>query len=160
MDRKGQVSVGMVVILGIAAIVGLILFQAAAQETGKSLPGLVTANNVTYTFPAAGSKLIITGQELVGTILVMNSTDGSVVPATNYTVAEEVRTTDGYKGIVVTAKAGYYNSKSVNISYQYYPDGYIDDSGGRGVMGIVVVLAAIAVALIILGGIKWGDWGF
>ena len=154
MNKKGQVTMGVLIVLAVAAIVGLVLFQESANQVAKANPSAVTTvTNQTITFPAVGSKLILTGQELVGTPVLTNATTGTLVPATNYTIQEEVRTSDGLKGIVLTAKAGYQNSVSTNISYTYYPDGYIDDAGGRSIAGIIVLLAAIAIAIFVLAPI-------
>ena len=161
-NRKAQIGIGVLVLMAVAVIVGLVMFQQVAtnvEQGTRSVTGAITIANSTKTFPAAGSKLILTGQELLpNTIVITNATGGGTVPSTNYTIAEEVRTTDGLKGIVVTGKAGDFAAASVNVSYQYYPDGYIDDGGARSITGLIVLLAAIAIALVVLGGIKWGDW--
>lgn len=157
MNSKAQLGVGLLIVMAVAAIVGLVLFQASAGKVGDALPALVTVTNSTQTMPATGSKLILTGQEYATTAIITNATSGTTVPTTNYTIAEEVRTTDGYKGIVVTSLGNDYSSRSVNVSYGYYPDGYVDNSAGRSITGLIVLLGAIAIALVILSGVKFDD---
>lgn len=151
MNKRGAIGLSLILILAVGAIVALVLFQESANQVAKSNPSTTTTIlNQTITFPAAGGKVILTGQELVASYGLTNKSSGAVVPTTNYTLQEEVRTSDGLKGIVITGKAGDWAGLPVNVSYVYYPDGYIDDAGGRSIAGIIVLLAALAVAIFVL----------
>lgn len=153
--KKGQAGVGMLILGAIAVIVALVLFQASADNVEKGTrtnTGLVTVNNATYTMAAAVNGITeVAGQELVGSVGLTNKTAGQTqIQASNYSVAECVRTSDGLKGICLKVLDDDYASANVNITYTYYPDGYIDDAGGRAVAGIIILLAAIAIGITLL----------
>ena len=148
-SKKAQIGIGVIITFAIVAIVGLILFQNSAQNVGAALPSTVTATNAQYTGPAIGSVTELTGQELVTLTSVTNRTDGEDIPASNYSVYECVRTSDGVKGICYKT-LGDYGVGAVNITYTYYPAGYIDDAGARGVTGIIILLCAVAIAIAVI----------
>ena len=154
MNKKRQ-SVGLFIGVAMAIIVGLILFQAVASNVEKgtqAVTGVSTATNVSYT-GIAGTPVELVGQELVSTGLVVNSTGGEVIPASNYTIAECVRDSDNLKGICYTAVADTV-SDDVNISYTYYPNGYIDNAGSRSIAGIIILLTAVGIAFVAMQMIR------
>lgn len=161
MDKKAEIGIGVLITLAIAVIVGLIMFQQVATNvdaTTRANSGAISVVNGSY----VGSKDVkveLAGQELVSVTNVRNYTTGAVVPAANYTIAECVRASDGLKGICYTAldddDEGDPSAEGpVKITYSYYPEGYIDDAGARTITGLIVLLSAVAIALIVLGGIK------
>ena len=156
MNKQGQIGIGSLVVVAVAIILGLVLLQSSAQNIGGVIPSSTTAaNNVTYTTGANGAIIELVGQELVGTPIVTNSTNSSkIVEAANYTIAECVRASDSLKGICYTTNTVSYQSTPVNISYNYYPAGYADDAGSRSIIGIIILLAAVAIALIALPNFK------
>jgi hypothetical protein len=155
MENKG---LGMLVMIAVALIVGLILFQAVAanvsQSTGSN--GATSVVNASYT-AILNTNVEITGQELVSVGGVVNITTGVAIPAANYTVSECVRTSDNLKGICLKTTGTAFNAPigQVAVSYTYYPVGYIDDAGGRAIAGIIVLLLAVALAVIVLGAVKY-----
>lgn len=155
MEKKAQVSVGLLLIMAIAVIVGLVLFQAVAGNVGGSTTS-ASISNALYTGPAAGSCIDLVGQELLSAATVTNRTDGATIPATNYTITERVSASDGLKRIGYCT-VGAYGVGAVNISYDYGPEGYIADGGARSITGLIVLFGAIAIALVVLAGIKF-DW--
>lgn len=148
MNSKAQLGVGVILTLFIGALVGLVLLQSAAQQTSNSLN---TANliNRTFTAPANGATIDLVGQELLSTPVVTNTT-GAVITSGNYTIAEGVSTTDGLKRIRYTANSGQGASQSLNVSYTYGPEGYIEDGGGRSIFGLVVIFGALSIAVFLI----------
>ena len=151
MRKKGQMdglSIIMVAFIGI--LVAVLLYQAVGPYIGD-MTGVntVTASNVSFTFPENGSTVDLEGQELVGTVVVVNATDGVVVPTSNYTVAEGVGA-DGVKGIILTATAGDFAGVTTNATYVYEVDGYVDDAGARAMVLLIPILAALAIAVLAL----------
>ena len=159
MNNKAQLGIGAIVLIAIAAIVGLILFQPIADnvEQGTRAATGVIASGANYQITAtSGTAVELVGQELVTITSVKNGTSGEAVPTSNYTLAECVKTSNNLKGICYT---GVQNGTSkINISYSYYPDGYIDDAGARSVSGIIILLTAMGVAMIVLAGNKFDWW--
>lgn len=161
MNSKGQLGIGALMIAFIGVIVAVLLYQSIGGFVGESTGSSVhTAYNQSVTFPAAGSSVELYGQEIIGTPIVTNRTDGTTVPASNYTISEGVGTS-GVKRVLLTAHAGGYVGKAVNVTYSSYPEGYIDSGGGRSLALLIPILAALAIAVIALApaigsGLK--DW--
>ena len=150
MNKKAQITVGAILIGFIGILVALILLQGTFPFIGAST-NTYTLTNSTFTAPAAGSTIDLVGQELLGTAIVINQTSGSVVPASNYTIAERVSPIDGLKRISYRSNGGVFNSVGVNISYSYGQEGYIDDAGGRGVAGLIPIMAVLAIIAVAIG---------
>lgn len=150
MNRKGQGLTILLVFVGI--IVALAMYQGLDPFMGQAT-GTATLTNSTFTSPAAGSTIDLTGQELLSTPIVSNRTGQAVVPASNYTIEERISTVDGLKRITYTSRAGPMAGQAVNISYSYGREGYIEDAGGRGIANLIPLFAALAVALIALSAI-------
>ena len=153
MNNKGAsgIMIGTIIVLAISAIVGLVLLQSSAQQTDASLTTR-TIYNRTYTAPAANGVIDLIGQELLDTPIVTNATSGVAIPSTNYTIAEGVSTVDGLKRIrLTTTGACCIAGKTINITYTYGGEGYIDDAGGRSVYGLVILLGSLAIAVFVVG---------
>jgi|TARA_Y100000310_G_scaffold159030_1_gene158446 hypothetical protein len=154
MDRKGQatLTIGIILMTFVTILVGVILFQAIAQEAGKTSATAVyntTAGSDAITAPAQGASIDLEGQELLGSVIVRNDT--YIIAADNYTVTEGVSTTTGVKTILFTTSAtGTIAGQSLNISYPYGADGYVTSSGARGVIGIIAIFFALAIAIVAL----------
>jgi len=150
MNRKGEIGITEFLVVFIGIIVGLVLFVPIGQFVGTATgANLATYSNQSITMPAIGSSADLNGQELVGTPVVTNSTitTGGRVPATNFTIDERVDS-QGLKGVVLTSKGGDYVGSVVNISYQSYPDGYIDNAGGRSMALLIPIFVALATMVI------------
>ena len=159
MNNKAQLGIGALVTIAIAAIVCLILFQAVAtnvEQGTRSATGAIASGANYQIIATSGVKYELVGQELVTTTSVLNGTSGGTIPASNYTLAECVRPSDGLKGICYTGVNN--GTNKINISYSYYPDGYIDDAGARSIAGIILLLCAIGIAMVVLAGNKFDWW--
>lgn len=175
MNKNGQITTGLVISAAIVLIVAIILFQASAENiggvttTGTWNTSTKSGVSTGYALTAAGTVTVLTGQELLSTPAVWNQ-NGSYDCSSNVTIAEGVSTTTGTKRILMTTNAGIDENDlgyctNVNVSYEYAPEGYIDDAGGRSVATIVVLLTALAVAVVALvptfrsGIINWMSGG-
>lgn len=148
MNKKGQeLNIGGLIMVAIAVIVGAILFTAVAGFIGQTTT--TGSENNTYTPAADGSSIDLLGQELLSTPIVINQSSGNVSCADNYTIAEGVSPRTGTKRIIMTTPTG--NDESLctvlNISYDYAPEGYIDDSAGRAVAPLILIFMALAIAI-------------
>jgi hypothetical protein len=141
---------GIILIAFVAIVVGLAFYQSivsyVGQVTGVSL---TTSVNATVPVTAVGVITELPGQELVSTIYVVNRTTGETIGAANYSLYECVKTSSSMKGICYKPLvAG--QAQGVNITYSYYPEGYIDDAGGRSLALLIPIFAALAIAIVAL----------
>ena len=154
-SKKAEINmVGIILIAFVGLVVGLALFQAIIKDVGTAQgANPVTAANVQVT-GILNTAVELTGQELISVEAVTNRTTGADVPAVNYTVYECVKSSSGYKGIcykaLSTCGQGGTGCGPVNVSYTYYPDGYVDNAGGRSMAGLIAIFAALAIAVIAL----------
>lgn len=150
MNNKGQIGIGTLLVVFISVIVAVTLFITISQNIG-SVTDTYTATAAQYTPAADGVSIDLTGQELISVSSLVNES-GTHDCEDNFTVAEGVSPRTGTKRILMTTPSG--NDESyctyVNISYEYGPEGYIDDSGGRAIALIIPLLAALGIAVITL----------
>ena len=155
MDRKGQIGFGFIIMAAVAILVGLALYTGTFSQNIGSMTNLDNAYNVTMTLPASNitSELSMCGQK-VNTITVTNATGGTVVTASNYTTSQSIGA-DGYLAAKITpSTASRYASTSVNVSCNYEPDGYIAESGGRAVVGLIAIFMALLILVAALPNLK------
>ena len=162
MNKKGQAQIGIFIGLFIVLLVGLILLTSSAQNVGLSTTAItlggVNSNNtlIAADIPAVGSSVDLVGQDLLDTPVVVNGTTGETVAAGNYTISEIVSTSTGVKTISFQLDDLEFSSTNqtasgsigLNITYQYGPDGYINDSGGRALSNLIILMFAIALVVL------------
>ena len=135
--------------LFIGIIVALTLLQPAASNVAITNT-IYTATNKTFAAPANGASVDLTGQSLLSTPVVTNATNGVRIASGNYTIAESISPSTGLKTVRYTTVGTNFQSVNVNITYQYGAPGYMDDAGSRSISGIIILLAALAIAVIIV----------
>ena len=138
------------IILFISVLVGLSLFPTIAQYVGAVTDSLTfnsTLGNGQYTTPADGDTIDLTGQDLLNTPVVMNDS-GEPIAAGNYTIDEGISTTSGQKSIQYTAIGSEQDGVTINISYEYGPDGYITNAGARSITTLIVLFFALGIAIV------------
>ena len=146
MNRKGQ-SMGSIIMVFIVAIVGITLMIAAAQDVGGAVNS-ISETNLTITSGAVGVAQDIQGQSLLSTPVVTNAT--ALLNSTDFTMEELVSTTTGVLTISFTPLESQAASQTINITYDYGDDGYIDDSGGRALASLIIIFFGLAIAVIAL----------
>ncbi len=120
--------------------------------------------NGTFTTPTAGNATVdLTGRELVGSATIINATgDGTVLTtAANFTVLTGTGT-NGLRTVQILLNdtwAGIWASSPVNITYEYIPDGYVADSGGRSVTRLITLFAALALVVFVIVMLFKGKMG-
>lgn len=157
MNKQGQVnlSMGLLISAMVAIIVGAVLMTTVATYVGQTTSTFTnndTADGTATTAPAAGATSDLTGMELIGTPTVINATNATDTIATdNWTIDEGVSTTTSLKTIRLTMdSASTYGGEDLNITYTYGTDGYIESSGARGIVGIILIFMAVGIAVIAL----------
>lgn len=152
-SKKGEMNaVGLTIVVAITLIVGLIFFQAIAQEVGKSTNTVALANQ-SLGVMTNGTVLYLTDcRALNGNTKIWNATGDVEIPSTNYTVTNNVI----YNGALATsvtpatvASAGFaYNKGTAKIDGTCQPLNYIADSGGRAMANLIVVMFALTVLVV------------
>jgi hypothetical protein len=156
-NKKGQ-TMGSIIMVAIAVIVGLICFQIIAQQVGSSTNTVAVANKTLGAASNSTTVYLTDYQALGGTIVVWNGTT-SVVPASNYTVTNNVV----YNGVLAvsvlpkTPLSAGYQGYTWYISGTAEPAGYISDSSARSMVALITVFFAIGIlAVAMLPAIKDG----
>jgi len=149
MKSKGQMEmVGALLIAAVMIIVGLVFFQQSNAFIGTAT-NTEYSRNQTVTFPASGATVELLGQNIIGSGHIVNNSNGALVAASNYTIAQGLGT-DGLTATILTGKLGFFSGQTVNVSYTYEPNGYISSSGGRSVALIIPIFFALLIAVIAL----------
>jgi protein-S-isoprenylcysteine O-methyltransferase Ste14 len=149
MKKKGQVGIQVLIGVFIAILVGVIIFQASAQQVGDSV-NLGSFTNTTVTLASDGDSIYLTNYRALSDITVANASSGAVVPATNYTITNNVIYNGALAVQITTTSAGGYSSQPVNISATAQPLTYIDDSGGRAVANLIPIMFALLLVVVAL----------
>ena len=149
MNKNGQITIGILIMTMVAIIVGATLLIGVAENVGTAT-STGTLVNGSYTAPADDVTIDLAGQDIIGTPVVINGTDGVTIAAGNYTIDEGVSVTTGVKTIRYTAIGSQFDGETIFLNYVYGNDGYIADSGARAVTGIIVIFMALAIAVVAL----------
>ncbi len=148
-----------------AIIAATLIVGIANQVTGVTT--LFQANNVTYTAPtlnfSEGGFTALEGrQHTNGTQIVSNAT-GAITsgPVQNFTLVSERSPTSGLQTVMLIMNTSTHaNGTDVNVTYEYQPDGYIRESGGRSITLLIVIFSALAVLIfVIVVFVKEGSMG-
>lgn len=140
--------IGLMFVGFVAIIVGLALLNSIASNAA-SVSHTNTFTNTSYTAPASGAYSDVTGcQELIGSYTIINaSTDGTTIDTNNISMLERVGT-DGYKTVSILTSDARWNSRGINATFVCGSDGYVEDSGARGVVTLIVLFMALAIAAV------------
>jgi len=155
MNRKGEVKVGMIIIVAITLIVGIIFFRVIAQQVGETTntwaienQSLGAVTNITV----GGTPLYMTNCRAMSGVIVFNATENVAVPSTNYSVANNV-VYNGALAVAVSPEADFdlgYNTGIWTIDGTCQPTTYIADSGGRAIAKLIAIFFALAVLVVAL----------
>ena len=149
-QKKAQtdIGIGTLVTIFIMVIVGVILLQATAQSVGTATT-LSTWVNHTETSAATGSSIYLTDYKYLTVTNIHNGTLGVVIPASNYTVTNNV-VYNGALAVKITSLSGPYDGEIWAINGVAQKTSYIADGGGRALASLIVIMFALAIAVIAL----------
>lgn len=149
MNNKAQ-SVSVILITAIGVIVALVIFSGAIMPQVGLSTATADIQNVTIT----PNQDNVTATRLQGVswsnVIVHNETSGDLIGSGNYTVRNRVldATTGELTAEINTSlRDASYRTGNWNISGTVQPEGYIEDSAGRAVAGLIAVFAALAIAI-------------
>ena len=150
----------MIFAIFIGAIITVVFLGSIADSVFLQTNTFSVSNN-TVTAPAINGTLILEGRELV------SGTTPSVVNTTAHEIQDQgVTVTDGLISGVQTVFLSVNdssvpnNGSSVNVTYEFNPDGYLKSSSDRSVARLVIITGALAILVfVIVVMIKFGSFG-
>ncbi len=152
MNKRGQMSIfSVIMVMFMAIIVGVVLFQVVAQEVGRSTSTETLLFDDTLDVIANDTSQYITNWRALNDVTVYNETGHEIIPAGHYTIVNNV-VRNGALTVNFTPYALNYenttNAWRMNATGQ--PTTYIADSGSRAVAGLIVIFFALAIAVVAL----------
>lgn len=145
--KNGDLNFMFMIFVGV--ILGVAFLNPIADSISASTTDL-SVDNETFTMPSANDSIDLTGRNILSTAIVTNATGGEVIAAPNYTIADGVGT-NGLISVKLTANddtdASGYAGQSVNISYNYQPDGSLSTVGERSILNLIILFGALAVLI-------------
>ena len=156
MNKKGEIGIGMFVVVFMGIIVALALFGPIADTTG-SMRNTQTATLANYTTSAnANGTVTLAGREIIGSIVVVNASNNSDVWTSNFDIVS--KNTSGSLAILLktsdAAVTAEQNGSLASVTYDYKPQGYSDSSGARSMIGLVLIFAALTIMAFAYGPVR------
>ena len=147
-----------ILLMFVGVIVVLSFFNPIASNTAVMTDTFTETKNA-QSVPTVATAL--TGQELISAATVVNES-GTVNCANNFTVAEGVDTVSGVKRVIMTPVSTNKSlCSSLNYTYTYGAEGYVDDAGGRGIADNLPLFCALALlGFVLFAWIKSGGLDF
>lgn len=142
-----------IVSIFILIIVGIVLLSTSADTIDLST-STTTLTNKSYTSGAVNVSVELPGiRGLSGTYEIYNATGTLVSAEGNVTLSESV--TSGARSVYITVwqNGSIYNSSTMNVSGTFEPDGYVSESGSRGILNLVIIMGALAIAVSVIAGL-------
>ena len=129
--------------------VGVIITATLIVSIADQVVGDTTTQTLlsTLTAPAVNSTLDITGRDLVTSTSIVNASNISQT-ATGVTLQDAIGTS-GLKTVqLTTADTGAaFAGTSVNVTYTFNPDGFINGAGARSITNLVIIFGALAILI-------------
>ncbi len=143
--------------------IGAIIAVTFLQTIGDSVfaqTNTATVINVTVTAPAINATLDLTGRTLIGTGTIVNASNAS--STSNGLIIQTGRGSSGLESVQLTLNdtASDFAGTLVNVSYNYEPDGYLQEGSTRSIAILIVLFGALAILIfVIIVLIKDGSLG-
>ena len=157
-DKKAQTNeLGMIIIIAVTLIVGVILFQAIAQQVGEATNTVAVANQ-SETLAANGASIYIEEYSALNSVVVYNATNSTggtagipIIGSGNYTVTNNaINPTTNALSVQITTDDAEYASTAVQVSGTAEPLTYISNSGARSVASLIAIFFALSIAVVAL----------
>lgn len=147
MDKT--VSVGGLILMFIAVVVCVGAFIPQIFSNQAAMTGNYTADLREQVGAVAnGGTVDLVGQTYLAAGTILNVSGADIDCSNNYTIASSVSPVTGVKTVRLTNvgnATGPLQCHKVNITYSYGGAGYIEDSGGRTMAGLIGLFAALAI---------------
>ena len=153
MNKKGELELGMIIIVAMIGIIGAIFLTAIAQQVGEVVNTVDVANaTLSSTNGTTNASLPELSGKRVSSVVVYNATDDLIIGSGNYTIYNNF-VKDGAETVIINVTAtaaGGIQTQDWNISYTTQPTTYDSSGGGRAVANIIVIFFALAIAVAML----------
>lgn len=155
MNKKGQVTMGMLILMFVAVVVGVSLFVVVAQQTG-GITNTDTLENLTITAPANGGTFDFTDYKSLTGVIIYNATGGQLIEESNYTISNNFLT-NGNLVVRLTVDEADFENENWNVSAtETQGVDYINDSGSRSMTLLIPIFFALAIFVAVLSPITQG----
>lgn len=144
---KGNINVQVILLTFVAIIVGVILFQVIAQTAGTSTNTVSVDVNVTV--GANGETYTFTDYKALNSVTITNATGGETIAEGNYTITNNV-VSNGALTTTLTVDDAEYESSSWNVVATGEPLTYINESGSRAMVNLIVIFFALMLVAVAL----------
>jgi hypothetical protein len=152
LNKKGA-SLGALIMIFIGVIVAIALLVGMTSDVGNMRNIYTITNGSITTAAAVNGTVTLTGRENTTAITVTNMTADH---SANYTVT--TRNAGGSLAILLktTDAAGAVgsNGTAMNVTYSYKPQGYNDSAASRAIVGLILIMAALAIAVFVIPGFR------
>lgn len=122
----------------IGLIIAATIMVPIANQTNLET-NTFSVTNVSATVPSANGVTDLTGRQLVGT----GTATVNGVESENLTIRTAISPITGLLSVQLFANDTT-DPSIVNVTYDYQPDGYVSDVGGRAVTNLILLFAALA----------------
>lgn len=164
MDNK-VAGIGGLILVAITIIVGVILLTASAQQTG-TITNTNTLVNQSLGTLTNGTALYVTNCRALESYTVWNATGDQVVDSSNYTVTNNVlNPITGALSVrvdpqVTVGFVSAWDTGTATLDAVCQPLTYETSSGGRALVGMVLIFFALAIAVVALMPVlkEAGNW--
>ena len=132
----------------IGAIITVVFLGSIADSIFTQTNTFNFTNN-TVTAPATNASLTLVGRQVLAgtTPIVSNSTNTSQLNLQDLGVFVETGTVNGLRTVRLTVNqtGNAFAGTSVNVTYEYEPDGYLRSSADRSIINLVILFGALAI---------------
>jgi len=150
MNNKAQISVGTLIMVFVAIVAALAMYTGGITSNIGSMTNTVAVANASLGVASNSTTVYLTSYKSISDVVVINNSNGAVVPATNYTVTNNV-VYNGQEAVSILPKAtADYRGYQWNISGTAQPLTYDTSSGGRAVTNMIAIFAVLAVGVVAL----------
>jgi len=136
-------------IVFIGAIITATFIGVIADSTFTET-NTISRTNITVTPAAVNTTLDLEGRELLTTVSVVNSSNGSQsLIGFGGSLQTGISSTTGLLSVqlILNDTAADFTSDTVNVSYTANPNGYVSDAGGRSITNLIVIFSALAIMI-------------
>jgi|TARA_Y100000034_G_C6829269_1_gene374190 hypothetical protein len=153
MNRKGEqnvmLGIGVLFVAFLTIVVGLALYSGGIVGSIGEVTQLGAISNDSITLPANGSSTVLSGKVISG-FTAINASTGEIVNANNYTLNNNEVVNGVLQASISPTVDSNMFSHAINVTYTFQPLTYASEGGTRGIVPLIAIFMALAIALLAL----------